>query len=124
MTARRKTMTGAEARRWRMGLGLSVTEAGDALNLNNPSVTFREYERAGEPGGRSPSPPTVALMDLTASMAMALIHLGAGSPAEAAAVLITSLPTPILKRIQGIAGPVSVDNEKAAGHGVPAAPST
>lgn len=124
MTERRKTMTGADARHWRMGLGLSMTEAGDVLNLSNPSVTFREYERAGEPGGKSPSPPTVALMDMTATMAMALIHLRAGSPVEAAAALIDAMPTPILKRIQGIDGAVRADNEKPAGHGVPAGSST
>lgn len=94
MTAPRKTITGVQARHWRTRLGLSATEAGDALNLSNPNVTFREYER-----GKAPGPPTVALMDLTMAAAIALHHIERGDLAAARRNLVEALPKTIVASV-------------------------
>lgn len=92
---RRKTLTGDQARIWREGLGLSVTKAGESLNLSNPNVTFRAYER-----GKSPAPPTVALMDMIACVALALAKLRDGNVNAAESFLLAALPEPVLHSME------------------------
>lgn len=93
---RRKVVSASEARLWRESLGLSVASAGAALNLSNPSVTFRSYER---PGGKTPAPPTVALMDMIALVVAAMTKIKRGDLKGAEAYLIAALPEPVLERM-------------------------
>lgn len=86
-----------DIRCWREGLGLSVTAAGQTLNLGNPSVTMRAYEREGS--GRAPAPPTVALMDTLVTITQALLAMRAGEIHRAEALLAEALPTPLRDQI-------------------------
>ena len=85
----------AGARAWREALGLSCTEAGNALNLSNPNVTFREYE-----GGRPIAPPTALLMDLTAAVSIALVLLRTGLNNDAYELLWGFMMPPMRQAIQ------------------------
>lgn len=82
------------ARAWREALGLSCTEAGTALNLSNPNVTFREYE-----GGRPIAPPTALLMDMTAAVTIALVLLRTGLNNDAFELLWGFMTPPMRQAI-------------------------
>lgn len=90
--------TPGDVRSWRESLGLSVSDAGRTLNLSNPSVTIRAYERDG--ADRAPGPPTVSLMETITVMTLALLALRAGDANRAELYLLEALPNPVLDQLR------------------------
>jgi hypothetical protein len=89
-------LTPAEIRSWRESLELSEGEAGDALNLNNGNVTYREWERQRG----APAPPTVFLMDVLATVVLALIQMRLGRTADARGTLERVLTGPLNRYVE------------------------
>lgn len=92
-----------EVRAWREALGLSVTAGGQVLNLSNPSVTMRAYEREGT--DRAPAPPTVAYMDALTLMTLALDAMRKGDHQKAELWMLEAVPAPIRERLYGFEQP-------------------
>lgn len=85
--------TAHAVRMWLEHMGLSDTEGAAVLDLGNPDVVMREYKS----DKRTPGPPTLKLMEVTAGIIDALIFLRSGKAFEARTAL-ESLCTPALMR--------------------------
>ena len=75
-------------REWRISMGFTVTEAGEALHLSDPHDTFHKYET----GAKSPATPTIQLMHRLEDIRDALKQLLEGDTVSAQATLRRALP--------------------------------
>jgi DNA-binding transcriptional regulator YiaG len=106
-----KPLTPADVREWRESLGLSNMEAGVALNLNNPNATLRDWQSGRD--GKAPAPPTALLMDMTATVVLAVIQLRSGQADEARDTLQRILTAPLARYVLEHSPPMP--GEKAFG---------
>lgn len=81
------TITPAEIRAIREGLGLSEAEFADALRLGNRNKIIREYQS----GARAPAPPTIRAMRLLESIVYAYRAMVVGRTEDARTMLAAAM---------------------------------